>query len=96
MTNKQISFADRVVGINLHNGLVRMDLAVHAGRAKDKDDKPVQRLQVTTQVVMPLDAFAVAVAMQDKFLKDLIAGETQRRQTQAGQPDVAEPRSDKT
>lgn len=69
MANKQIVFTDRMVALSIQNGLVRMDLAVNAGTAKGKDDQPAQRLEVTTQLVMPLDAFANAVAMQQKLLQ---------------------------
>ena len=88
MPNKQVLFADRLVGLNLQNGLVRMDLAVNAGTVKGKDDKPAQRMEVTTQLVMPLEAFANAVAMQDKLLKELIARDKAAREAQA-KPAVA-------
>ena len=81
MTNKQVIFSDRMVGLSLQNGLVRLDLAVNVGTAKDTDDKPAQRMEVTTQVVMPLDAFANAVAMQQNLLKQAIEqSEKQRAQ----------------
>ena len=73
MPNKQIVFSDRLVGLTVQNGLVRMDLAVNAGQVKGKDDKVGQRMEVTTQVVMPLDAFANAVAMQQNLLKEVVA-----------------------
>ena len=83
MANKQIIFSDRLVGLGVHNGLVRLDLAVHAGTGKGKDDKPAQRLDVTTQVVMPLDAFANAVALQQKLLQGLLEREKQIRDAAA-------------
>lgn len=83
MPSKHIVFADRLVGLNLQNGLVRMDLAVNAGTGKGKDDKPVQRMEITTQVVMPLDAFANAVAAQEKLLKELIARDKKAREAAA-------------
>jgi hypothetical protein len=83
MANKQIIFSDRLVGLSLQSGLVRLDLAVHAGAVKGNDDKPAQRMEVTTQVVMPLEAFANAVAMQDKMLRELIAREQKMREGQA-------------
>ncbi len=86
MANKQIVFSDRLVGLSLQNGLVRLDLAVNAGTVKGKDDKPAQRMEVTTQVVMPLEAFANAVAMQDKMLKALVAREKQAREATAAAP----------
>jgi hypothetical protein len=72
MPNKQIVFSDRLVGLTVQNGLVRMDLAVNAGTAKDKDGKTGQRMEVTTQLVMPLDAFASALAMQQNLLKEVV------------------------
>lgn len=83
MSNKQYIFSDRLVGLNLQNGLVRLDLAVNAGTVKGKDDKPAQRMEVTTQVVMPLEAFANAVAMQDKLLRELVARDKASREAQA-------------
>jgi len=73
MSNKQIVFADRLVGLTVQNGLVRMDLAVNAGQVKDKDGKTGQRMDVTSQLVMPLDAFVNAVAMQQNALKEVVA-----------------------
>lgn len=73
MPNKQIVFSDRLVGLTVQNGLVRMDLAVNAGQVKGKDDKVGQRMDITTQVVMPLEAFVDAVAMQQNLLKEVVA-----------------------
>ena len=83
MANKQIVFCDRMVNISLQNGLVRLDLAVNADTVKGKDDKPAQRMEVTSQVVMPLDAFVNAVAMQQKLLKELIARDKKQREAKA-------------
>ncbi len=71
MANKEIIFADRVVGLSVHNGLVRMDLAVIAGPAKGKDDKPAVRVDVTHQIVLPLDAFVAGVSAQQNLLKEI-------------------------
>ncbi len=73
MANKQIVFADRLVGLSLQNGLVRLDLAVNAGQVKNKEGKTGQRMEVTTQLVLPLDAFANAVAMQQNALKQVVS-----------------------
>lgn len=73
MANKQIVFADRLVGLTVQNGLVRLDLAVNAGQVKDKDGKTGQRMEVNSQLVMPLDAFVNAVAMQQNALKQVVA-----------------------
>lgn len=71
MPSKQIIFADRVVGLTVQGGLVRMDLAVNAGTARDKEGKTAQRMEVTAQVVLPVEAFANAVEMQGKVLKEI-------------------------
>ncbi|MBL0090300.1 MAG: hypothetical protein IPP87_13340 [Ideonella sp.] len=89
MANKQIVFSDRLVGLSIQNGLVRLDLAVNAGTVKGKDDKPAQRLEVTTQLVMPLDAFANAVDMQRKLLADVIAREQSLRDASASAANTA-------
>lgn len=73
MSNKQIVFADRLVGLTVQNGLVRLDLAVNAGQVKDKEGKTGQRMDITTQLVLPLDAFVNAVAMQQNGLKAIVA-----------------------
>jgi hypothetical protein len=73
MPNKQIVFADRLVGLSIQNGLVRMDLAVNAGQVKDKDGKTGQKMDITTQVVMPLETFAAAVQMQQKMLAEVVS-----------------------
>ncbi|MBI3367886.1 MAG: hypothetical protein HY021_05405 [Burkholderiales bacterium] len=83
MAAKEIVFSDRLVGIGIHNGLVRLDLATFAGMAKGADDKPAIKLDATQQLVMPLDAFVAAVAMQDQFVKELAAREQQRREARA-------------
>jgi len=80
---KQGVFADRLVNASVHNGLVRLDLAVFAGTAQDKDGKPAIQLEPTHQLVMPLEAFAAAVATQDKGLKELAAFEQRRRDAAA-------------
>ena len=83
MPNKQIVFADRLVGLTIQNGLVRMDLAVNAGQVKGKDDKVGQRMEITSQIVMPLDAFTNSVAMQQRMLKELVE-RTKKAATGAG------------
>ena len=79
MPNKQVIFSDRIVGLSVQNGLVRIDLAVNAGTVKGNDDKTKQRMEVTTQLVMPLDAFANGVAMQQKALQQLVEQNKKRR-----------------
>lgn len=77
---KQVVFADRLVNAFVHNGLVRLDLAVFAGTTQDKEGKPAIQLEPTHQLVMPIEAFAAAVAAQDKVLKELAAFEQRRRE----------------
>lgn len=72
MANKQMIFADRMVGASVHNGIVRLNLAVHAGTVTDKDGKTAQRMELVSQLVMPLDAFAEAVNMQQNMLRQLV------------------------
>lgn len=87
MPNKQVIFADRVVGIAVQGGTARLDLAVIAGPAKGKDGKAGLKLEVTHQLVIPLDAFAQAVGMQEKVVKELMSREKKRRETRAaGEP----------
>lgn len=73
MAYKQVIFADRLVGMTVQDGLVRMDLAVNAGQVKGKDEQVSQRLEITTQLVMTLDGFVNAVGMQQRLVKELAA-----------------------
>lgn len=79
MANKQIVFSDRMVGISIHNGLVRMDLAVVAGTGKTKDDKDALKMEVTHQLVMPMEAFVAAINSQQNLLKQVIDRQGRRR-----------------
>lgn len=78
MANKQIVFSDRVVGLTLQNGLVRMDLATIAGPAKTKEGKDGLKMDITHQLVMPLDAFVNGVAMQQQMVKELVSRQQKR------------------
>lgn len=73
MANKEVVFADRIVGLSVHNGLVRIDLAVVAGPAKGKDDRPAVKMDVTHQLVLPIEAFVAGVTAQQNLLKQLAA-----------------------
>ena len=79
MANKQVVFADRVVGLSIQNGLVRMDLAVISGSAVTKDDKPAVKLEVTHQLVIPMEAFVAAVEAQQRLLKEVVERNKQRQ-----------------
>lgn len=73
MAYKNIVFADRVVGISMSNGVVRIDLAINAGTTKGKDDQPAQRLEITHQLVMPLEGFVAAQDFQQRLLNEIAA-----------------------
>lgn len=85
MAQKQSIFTDRVVGVSIHNGLVRLDLAVFAGTGKDKDGKPGTRMDITHQLVMPLDAFVNATQSQQKLLQQL--AQRQAKAAKTSQPE---------
>lgn len=91
MANKQVIFADRVVGLSVHNGLVRIDLGVAAGTSKGKDGKPLLKVEGTHQLVLPLDAFAAAVDMQGKLLKELVSRQKKGREAKAAAAAAAAP-----
>lgn len=71
MPDKQIVFADRLVNLKVHNGLVRMDFGTVAGTTKTKDGKDAVRMDLTTQIVLPLDGFVAALGSQQKFFGQL-------------------------
>jgi hypothetical protein len=71
MANKQVIFADRIVGLAIYNGFVRIDLAVVAGTGKTKTDQPALKVDVTHQLVIPLDGFVSGVTAQQNLLKSL-------------------------
>ncbi|MBK6470861.1 MAG: hypothetical protein IPF94_08970 [Betaproteobacteria bacterium] len=71
MANKQVIFADRIVGLAIYNGFVRIDLAVVAGTGKTKTDEPALKVDVTHQLVIPLDGFVAGVTAQQNLLKSL-------------------------
>lgn len=79
MASKQIVFADRVIGITAQGATARIDLGVVTGSGKSKDGKPALKVEVTHQVVMPLEAFAQSVVMQQKALKELVARQKKRQ-----------------
>lgn len=79
MANKQIIFSDRIVGLSVQNGLVRIDLAAITGPAKTKDGKDGIKLEITHQLVMPLDGFAEGLSAQQKLMQGLIARQQQGR-----------------
>ena len=82
MATKQTLFADRLVNVSLYGGLVRLDLGVIVGPGKPDGDKPTLNLEATHQLIMPLDAFAAAVGMQQDVLRQIAA----RRDEATGGP----------
>ncbi len=86
MAYKQIVFADRLVGMTIQDGLVRIDFAVNAGQVKDKDEHVKQRLEVTAQFVMPFEGFVNALATQQRFVKEI--AEKQKGRKGAKPPEV--------
>lgn len=89
MPNKQVIFTDRIVGLAIQNGLVRMDLAVVAGSGRTKDDKPAVKMEVTHQLVIPLDAFVAGVNSQQALLKQVIDRQKKARSKTAAPEDAA-------
>lgn len=72
MANKEIIFADRLISLGVHNGLVRIDLGVVTGQGKTKEGKDALKLDTTHQLVMPLDAFVAAVGVQQKLIQQVV------------------------
>lgn len=86
MPTKEVVFSDRIVGLSLHNGLVRVDLATFGGQAKNKDGKEGVRMDITHQLVIPLDAFVAGVSAQQKLVQEVV----NRQQQLAAQAKPAE------
>lgn len=91
MSNKQILFADRLVGLSVQGPTARLDFGVIASTGKGKDGKPATKIDIVHQLVMPLDAFVQAVAVQDKVVKELLARDKKRREAKASAPVVEKP-----
>lgn len=91
MANKQVIFSDRIVGMSIQNGLVRIDLATIAGRVKNKDGQEGFKMDVTHQLVIPMDGFVAGMGMQQKLLKEVASRSQKRRQGAATAEAAAEP-----
>lgn len=89
MAYKQIVFADRLVGMTVQDGLVRLDLAVNAGQVKDKDEKVKQRMEIVAQLVIPLDGFVNAVGMQQRLVKEMVERQKGKKDKAAETTDAA-------
>ena len=72
MATKEVIFADRLVNLSIHNGLVRIDLGVVIGPGKTKEGKDALTIEPTHQLVIPLEGFAAAVAAQQSLLKRVV------------------------
>ncbi len=72
MATKEVIFADRLTNLSIHNGLVRIDLAVIVGPGKTKEGKDALTVEPTHQLVIPLEGFAAAVAAQQSLLKKVV------------------------
>lgn len=79
MATKEVIFADRLTNLSVHNGLVRIELGVFAGTGKTKEGKDAVKIEATHQVVLPLEAFANAVAAQQALLKQVVEVGKKRR-----------------
>lgn len=93
MANKQIVFSDRIVGLSVQNGLVRIDLATVAGPAKTKEGKDGLKMDITHQLVMPLDGFMASFQMQQKLAKELVTRSQKRSLKAPAADDAAAPAS---
>lgn len=83
MSNKQVLFADRLVGISVQGATARLDFGIISSSGKGKDGKPALKIDVTHQLVMPVDAFAQSVGMQEKAVKELISRAKKRGESKA-------------
>lgn len=91
MANKQVIFADRMVGISLQNGLVRVDLASIAGPAKTKEGKDGVRMEITHQLVIPLEGFVEGLKMQQAVTQRLAARGKKKADAQVSTPATETP-----
>ena len=79
MATKEVIFADRLTNLSIHGGLVRIDLGVIVGTGKTKEGKDALKLETTHQLVMPLEAFAAAVAAQQQLMKQVVDAGKKRK-----------------
>jgi hypothetical protein len=68
----QTNYADTILNISITGPLVRIDLGTVVPTPNDQDAKKL-RAKVTQQLVMPIDGFARAFAIQEKIMKKLVA-----------------------
>lgn len=84
MANKQYVYSDRVAGVSIQNGMVRIDLAAIAGPAKTNDGTEGLRMDITHQLILPLDAFVAGVKIQQQLVQELVKRQSERAAAAAG------------
>ena len=92
---QQEIFADGISAIHVTGHLVRIDLVTVQPQHKSDSGQPV--LDMSGRIIMPLDGFVQALAVQENIVKRLIdAGVlTQNPPEQVGVASLAEKRADK-
>lgn len=64
------AFADRLINMSIHNGLVRMEFGT--GQSTVEDGKQSTKYETTQSIVMPLDGFANALRLQQRLMSELV------------------------
>ncbi|HPA88871.1 MAG TPA: hypothetical protein PK072_05290 [Quisquiliibacterium sp.] len=64
------AFADRLINMSIHNGLVRMEFGT--GQSAVEDGKQTTKYETTQSIVMPLDGFANALRLQQRLMSELV------------------------
>lgn len=80
----QTLFADHILNISVTGPLVRIDLGTNV-TATDAEGKPALNTIRSQQLVMPLEGFLRAFALQEGVVKKLIADGVLKAQTDASQ-----------
>lgn len=62
-------FADRIVNLSVHNGLVRIDLGTVETYMEGGERK--QRTELTHRLVMPLDGYVRSFGIQQRMMNQL-------------------------
>lgn len=85
MATKQYLFADRIIGISVQGTTARIDFGV-ATQTATKEGKTEAKVDPTHQLILPLDSFIQAVAVQEKVAKELITRSKKRRDSKTTTP----------
>ncbi len=64
------AFADRLVNVSIHNGLVRLEFGI--GQAAVEEGKQTTKFEATQSIVMPLNGFAAALKLQERMMSQLV------------------------